>query len=120
MTLKDINNLEDLEFIFEALSNKKGQDILGLDLGEQSTFSDYFVLVTGQSDSHMRVLAEMAEEALEKQGRKVQLEGMSSPHWRLVDGGDVVIHVFSVKGRDFFKIDKVWGDAKALPYVYQE
>jgi ribosome-associated protein len=104
---------EQYEFICEALANKKGQDITVLDLGGAATISDVFILVTANSQMHMRTLVEAADEALSKNNvLHPQIEGENSPHWRLVDGHNVLVHVFSHKGREHYKIEKVWGDAE--------
>ena len=108
---------EQYESICEALANKKGQDITVLDLGDTATISDIFILVTANSETHMRTLVEAADEALSKRGvLHPQIEGENSPHWRLIDGHNVIVHVFSYKGRDHYKIEKVWGDAEIYNY----
>ena len=101
------------KFLCEALANKKGHDITLLDLGDVAAVSDIFILVTANSETHMRALVEAADEALSKSGIiHPRIEGENSPHWRLVDGDNVLVHVFSRKGRDHYKIEKVWGDAE--------
>jgi len=104
--------------ICEALANKKGHDITVLDLGETATVSDIFIIVTANSETHMRTLVEAADEALSKYGVKhPRIEGENSPHWRLVDGDNVLVHVFSRKGREHYKVEKVWGDAEV--YIHE-
>ena len=107
-------------YVYEALADKKGADIVGLELGDSSAIADVFILVTGNSEVHMKTLMEAAEEALEKNGRTVRTEGESSSNWRLLDGGDVAVHIFSHKGREFYKIEKLWADAELLRYEYKE
>ena len=107
-------------FICEALANKKGQNIVVLDLGDNATVSDIFVIVTANSETHMRTLVEAADEALSKNGiPHPRIEGENSPHWRLIDGGNILVHVFSYKGREHYKIEKVWGDAEFYNYEPQ-
>ena len=112
--------LAEYGFICDALADKKGQDIVGLDLGEIGTLSDVFILVTGNSEVHMKTLVEVAGEVLERHGLKTRVEGENSSNWRLIDAGDVIVHVFSKKGREFYKLEKLWGDAEILSYEYKE
>ena len=106
--------------VCEALANKKGHDITVLELGDAATVSDVFIIVTANSETHMRTLVEAADEALVINGIKhPRIEGENSPHWRLVDGENILIHVFSRKGREHYKIEKVWGDAEIYNYEYK-
>ena len=97
--------LEDITAVLEA---KSGEDIITLDLKDKGGLADSFVLVTGNSETHMKTLADVAEEALRKSGRNCRVEGEHSLNWRLLDGGDVVVHVFSHKGRDFYRLERLW------------
>ncbi|GHS98341.1 hypothetical protein AGMMS50276_19970 [Synergistales bacterium] len=115
-----MSTLADYSVVCEALANKKGQEIVGLGLGDMGTFADVFILATGNSEVHMKTLVDAAEESLSKLGRAARVEGEGSSNWRLVDAGDVIVHVFSRKGRDFYKIEKLWGDAEILTYEYKE
>lgn len=115
-----MSSLAEYGYVCDALADKKGQEIVGLDLGEIGTLSDVFILVTGNSEVHMRTLAESAQEALERNGHTVRVEGEGSPSWRLLDAGNVIIHVFSKKGREFYRIEKLWADAEIVSYEYKE
>lgn len=115
-----MEKIGDYDDVCSALADKKGQDIVVLNLGEAGTLSDVFILVTGNSEVHMKTLAEMAEEALKRRELTVRIEGEHSSNWRLIDAGDVAVHVFSHKGREFYKLEKLWGDAEVLRYEYSE
>jgi len=115
-----MSSLAEYGDVCDALAEKRGQEIVGLDLGEIGTLSDVFIIVTGNSDVHMKTLVDSAQEVLERKGHAVRIEGENSPSWRLLDGGDVVVHVFSKKGRDFYKIEKLWADAEILSYEYKD
>ena len=117
---RDMGKLVEYGYICDALAGKKGQEIVGIGLGELGGLLDVFILVTGNSELHMKSLMEAAQEAMEQEGLTVRLEGENSPNWRLLDGGDVAVHVFSRKGRDFYKVEKLWGDAEILNYQYKE
>lgn len=115
-----MGTLAEYGYVCDALADKKGQEIVGLDLGEMGTLSDVFILVTGNSEVHMKTLVEAAQEALEQRGHMVRIEGENSTNWRLLDAGDIAVHVFSKKGREFYKIERLWGDAELLSYEYKE
>lgn len=97
-----------IEIITTALEAKNGEDILTLDLKGRGGLADAFILVTGNSETHMRTLTDAAEEVLLRNGRKCKAEGAESSNWRLLDGGDVVVHVFSHKGREFYRLERLW------------
>ena len=115
-----MGKLGDYEDVCSALSDKKAQDIVVLDLGDAGALADVFILATGNSDVHMKTLTETAEEALKRRGLAVRLEGEHSSNWRLIDAGDVAVHIFSRKGREFYNLEMLWGDAEALHYEYSE
>ena len=97
-----------VEKITEALEAKNGEDILTLDLKGRGSLADSFVLVTGNSEVHMKTLTDAAEEVLLREGRKCKVEGGESSNWRLLDAGDIVVHVFSHKGREFYRLERLW------------
>ena len=97
-----------LENITSALEAKNGEDILTLDLKGKGGLADAFILVTGNSETHMHTLTDAVEEVLLREGRKCKVEGASSLNWRLIDAGDIVVHVFSHKGRDFYRLERLW------------
>lgn len=115
-----MGRLGEYEDICSALSDKRAQDIVVLDLGDAGTLADVFILATGNSEVHMKTLMETAEEALKRRGMAVQVEGEHSSNWRLIDAGDVAVHIFSRKGREFYRLEKLWPDAEMLCYEYEE
>ena len=99
---------EIVEKIVSALDSKNGEDIITLNLKDRGGLADAFIIVTGNSETHMKTLAETAEEVLLSEGRKTKIEGEQSVNWKLIDAGDVVVHVFSHKGRDFYRLERLW------------
>jgi ribosome-associated protein len=97
--------------VIKSLSDKHAEKIVVLNLGESSTLADTFVLATANSDVHMNTLMETAKEALEGLDLPVRVEGANSARWRLIDAGNLVVHVFSRQGRDYYGIERIWGDA---------
>ncbi len=98
-----------------AMNDKKGEEVRVLDLRGVCGFTDYFVLATGGSDRHVRALAEAAVEAAARGGTKaLGVEGKSVGSWVLVDLGEIVVHVFSDEAREYFGLERLWGDAQEL------
>ncbi len=98
-----------------AMNDKKGEEVRVLDLHGVCGFADYFVLATGGSDRHVRALAEAAVETAARRGAKpIGVEGKTVGRWVLVDLGDIVVHVFSEDARDYFGLERLWGDAEEL------
>ncbi len=99
----------------EAAVQKKGQDICILDLHEIASFADFFVIVTGTSKRHVRTLADAALDwAHACQIRPLGMEGEDTARWILLDLGDVLVHVFEQEARDFYSLERLWGEAPAL------
>lgn len=98
-----------------TMNDKKGEEVRVLDLRGVCGFADYFVLVTGGSDRHVRALADAALETAARGGAKaLGVEGKSVGRWVLVDLGEIVVHVFSDEARDYFGLERLWGDAEEL------
>lgn len=106
--------------ILEALADKRGLDILLMDLSATSSIAEGFILVTSNSDIHMKTLRDIARESLDKMGIASTVEGENSNQWSLIDGGYIVIHIFSRQGREFYQLEKTWGDAPSTTYEYQD
>lgn len=101
----------------KASQAKKGEDILVLDLRGIATFTDYFVLVTGNSSRQNLAIYENIEQELSK-GKVFPLgvEGKERAEWILMDYGSFIVHVFSRRARDYYALDKLWGDAPKVSY----
>ncbi|HEY5901053.1 MAG TPA: ribosome silencing factor [Anaerolineales bacterium] len=98
-----------------ALEDKKGEDIVLLDLKELDIFTDYFVLCNGTSDRMLNALADSTVEAIgKKHKRKGKKEGLARDGWLVVDYGDVVVHLFSPDQRDYYRLEELWGEGKVL------
>ena len=97
------------------MEEKKGEDIVLMDIGEISDFADYFVICTGTSDRMLAALADQVIDHLRSthhvRGRK---EGESREGWILVDYGDVILHLFSPDRRDYYRLEELWVEGKVL------
>lgn len=97
----------------EALDLKFGQDIVVMDLRGVSTIADYFVIATGASQPQLAALAEVTEETLTAHGLALHhTEGVKAGNWVLLDFGSVIVHLFDKENRQFYNLERVWGDAK--------
>ena len=94
-----------------ALDRKAVAPVL-LDLRGLSTATDYFLVLTGNSDTHVRSIAEHVIEEMRKAGhRPDHVEGLRAGRWVLIDYIDFVVHVFHPSARDFYQLERLWGDA---------
>lgn len=101
--------------IANLLEEKKGEDIVLLDIHELADFSEYFVICSGTSDRMLRALAdEVLEGVRQRQGLKGRLEGQPQDGWLLIDYMDVVVHLFSPDRRDYYRLEELWGKGKVL------
>jgi ribosome-associated protein len=101
--------------IVTSLEDKKGEDILLLDIHEISDFADYFVICSGTSDRMLQGLADGVLEQIRKQyNMRGRVEGSPRDGWVLVDYNDVVLHLFSPERRDYYRLEELWGQGKTL------
>jgi ribosome-associated protein len=99
----------------DALEDKKGEDIVLLDLKDIVSFTDYFVLCTGTSDRMLDALADsVLEETRKKHRKRGRKEGLARDGWVLVDFGDVIVHLFSPDRRDYYQLEELWNEGKVL------
>lgn len=101
----------------QAAYDKKGEDVQVLDLTELSDVCDYFVLATGTNNRQVdSIVDEIEEKVAEACGEHpFSIEGREQKTWMLMDYGSVVVHVFTPVARDFYRLEKLWGDAPQLP-----
>ncbi len=99
----------------QILLDNKANDVLLLDLRPVSDMTDYFIVASGTSDTHVRASAGHVVEALKKEGLTVRsVEGMEQGRWVLLDYVDFVVHVFHPTLRSFYQLERLWGDAPAV------
>lgn len=111
----------DLKFAVEAVRDRKAVDLLLLDLRGISDATDFFLLASGTSDTHVRSIAEHVLDAFREQGlRPSHVEGLRGGRWVLIDCIDFVVHVFHPAAREFYRLDRLWGDAPATRLEAQE
>ncbi len=98
-----------------ALDNR-GQDVVILDMSEQTSLFDYFVIATGTSRRQLHAMSEEIDEVLEKQlqDQRMGIEGYEESRWIILDYGTVVIHLFDEETRQYYGLENLWADAKRI------
>lgn len=95
---------------------KKAKDVVVMDLRKKSGATDFFVLSTGDSDTHVKAIADAVRDGLDEKGYRVwHSEGFQARQWILLDYVDVVVHVFHKHARSFYNLERLWSDAKIHP-----
>lgn len=104
--------------IAELIFNKKGYDVKILNLRKLTTITDYFVICTGDSDTQVKAIADEVDKEMRDEGIKPwHTEGYQALNWVLIDFVDVVVHVFKKEIREFYNLEKLWGDAPTVEVV---
>jgi len=99
---------------------KKAKQIIVIDLGGVSSISDYFVLMSGESETQIKAIADHISKELRRQKiRTYHSEGFKSLRWVLLDYVDVVAHIFRPEAREFYGLERLWGDAK-IDFIMDE
>ncbi|SMO50895.1 ribosome-associated protein [Melghirimyces algeriensis] len=107
-----MNLVEIAKMAAVAAEEKKAQRVNILDIRGLSAFADYFVVCHGNSQTQVQAIVEGIKEKMEKEGIFLRsIEGLSDARWVLLDLGDVVVHVFHKDERDFYNLERLWGDA---------
>ena len=102
-------NLKNL--ILETLDSNKALDIISIDLKNKSSMADYMIIASGTSSRHIQALSEMVLEKLRVNGIKnSKIEGKESADWKLVDGIDLIVHIFHPDKRKFYELEKIWSE----------
>ena len=101
--------------IADILNEKKARDIVMIDIAEKSSFADYFVNATGGSERQLGALADEVEDKFAELGiTPKSKDGRPDTGWILVDGGDVIVNLFTEKTRDKYTLEKIWSDCESI------
>lgn len=113
-----INNTQDIaRNAVQAAAAKKAQDITVLDIRDISIIADYFIVCSGNSTTQVKSIADEIKKRMQEHGYQLDhVEGYREEKWILLDYKDVVVHVFHSQEREFYKLEKLWGDAKVVAY----
>tara|TARA_B100000965_G_scaffold350682_1_gene324732 strand:- start:2528 stop:2878 length:351 start_codon:yes stop_codon:yes gene_type:complete len=97
--------------IIKKLDSNKALDIVSIDLEGKSSIADYMIIASGTSSRHIQALSEQVYEELKLNGiSNCKIEGKDSKDWKLVDGIDLVIHIFNPEKRKFYELEKMWSE----------
>jgi ribosome-associated protein len=101
--------------IVDVLSDRQAADVVLLDISPMASFADYFVIGTGTSERHLLALRDAVDDALDTDGlQTLQVEGESDSGWILMDYGDVIVHLFDGRTRDYYKLERIWNRASTV------
>ena len=104
-----ISNLKTI--ILNTLDSNKALDIVSIDLTCKSSIADYMIVASGTSSRHIQALSEQVLEMLKDNGIKnSKIEGIDSSEWKLVDGIDIIVHIFHPEKRKFYELEKIWSE----------
>ena len=99
------------QIVIKTLDINKAQDIVSIDLKDKSSMADYMIIASGTSSRHIQALSEQVLEKLKDNGvNESKIEGIDSNEWKLVDGIDLIVHIFHPEKRKFYELEKMWSE----------
>jgi len=107
-----MDKISDLKsVVIDTLDLNKAQDIVTIDLKDKSSMADYMIIASGTSSRHIQSLSDQVLEKLKDNGIKnSKIEGKESNEWKLVDGIDLIVHIFHPEKRKFYELEKIWSE----------
>ena len=107
-----MDNISELKkIIINTLDINKANDIISIDLKDKSSMADYMIIASGTSSRHIQSLSEQVLEKFKKNGiLDSRIEGKDSNEWKLVDGIDLIVHIFHPEKRRFYELEKIWSE----------
>jgi ribosome-associated protein len=107
-----MDKISDLkEIVITTLDLNKAEDIVTIDLKDKSSMADYMIIASGTSSRHIQSLSEQVLEKFKDNGIKdSKIEGKESSEWKLVDGIDLIVHIFHPEKRKFYELEKIWSE----------
>lgn len=100
---------------YQALEEKKAEDIRVINIEQVSVMADYFLIASGTNRNQTQAMADNVEEMLHKAGYQPrQTEGYQTANWILMDYGDIIVHIFDTENRLFYDLERIWRDGKAI------
>ena len=104
-------NIDLKNIIINTLDSNKALDVISIDLENKSSMADYMIIASGTSSRHIQALSEQVLEKFKDNGIKnSKIEGKESSDWKLVDGIDLIVHIFHPEKRKFYEIEKIWSE----------
>ena len=107
-----MDKISDLkQIVISTLDTNKALDIVSINLQDKSSMADYMIIASGTSSRHIQSLSEQVLEKLKDNGvKESKIEGKESDEWKLVDGVDLIIHIFHPEKRKFYELEKMWSE----------
>ena len=103
------------KIILNTLDSNKALDVISIDLANKSSMADYMIIASGTSSRHIQALSEQVLEQFKNNGIiNCKIEGKDSNDWKLIDGIDVIVHIFNPEKRKFYELEKMWSEL--IPY----
>lgn len=110
------DTLEIVQKLAQALYDKKGLNIIAIDVRNISTMTDFFVLADGMASTHIQALKNIAEDTLRACGSQpLHIEGQKNGDWVVLDCLNIIVHLFDPKIRDYYRVEEVWKDGNIVP-----
>lgn len=98
-----------IDVVLQSLEDAKAEQTVAIDITGKSALADHMVVTSGRSNRHVSAVADQVMKALRENGfSKPRIEGLPHADWVLVDGGDVIVHIFRPEVREFYNIEKMW------------
>ena len=99
------------KIIINTLDSNKALDVVVINLENKSSMADYLIIASGTSSRHIQALSEIVLEKFKSNGiRNCKIEGKESNDWKLIDGIDVIVHIFNPEKRKFYELEKMWSE----------
>ena len=106
-----VKNANLKKIIIETLDSNKALDIVSIDLKDKSSIADYMIIASGTSSRHIQSLSEQVMDKFKEYGlSQCKIEGKDSTEWKLVDGIDIIVHIFNPEKRKFYELEKIWSE----------
>mgnify|MGYP001336923224 FL=1 len=99
------------QIVINTLDTNKAENIVSISLKDKSSIADYMIIASGTSSRHIQALSEQVLEKLKNNGvNECKIEGKESNEWKLVDGIDLIVHIFHPEKRKFYELEKMWSE----------
>ena len=109
MKIKEINQLKNE--IEDILSDNKALEVKSINLKDKTSIADFMIIASGNSSRHIQALSEIILDYLKKKGiNNSRIEGKDSSDWKLIDGQDIIIHIFHPEKRKFYNLENMWSE----------
>ena len=107
-----MDKISDLkQIVINTLDTNKAENIVSISLKDKSSIADYMIIASGTSSRHIQALSEQVLEKLKNNGvNECKIEGKESNEWKLVDGIDLIVHIFHPEKRKFYELEKIWSE----------